>query len=109
MPSYVYIMSNKRRTTLYIGVTNNLERRVLEHKLGEAPGFTNRYRLTDLVYFEESALITDAIAREKQLKSWKRDWKLDLIREMNPDMADLSDGWYDKEMLLRRDSGSSLE
>ena len=92
-------MSNKRRTTLYIGVTNNLERRVLEHKLGAGPGFTNRYRLTELVYFEESERITDAIAREKQLKSWKRDWKLDLIRAINPDMADLSEGWYDKETL----------
>jgi putative endonuclease len=107
MSSYVYIMSNKSRTTLYIGVTNNLERRVLEHKLGEAPGFTSHYRLTDLMYFEESELITDAIAREKQLKAWKRVWKLDLIREMNPDMMDLSEGWYDKEMLERRDPESS--
>jgi putative endonuclease len=96
-------MSNKHRTTLYIGVTNNLERRVLEHKLGEAIGFTNRYGLTDLLYFEESELITDVIAREKQLKAWKRGWKLDLIGAINPDMADLSEGWYEKEMFERRD------
>jgi putative endonuclease len=86
-------MSNKWRTTLYIGVTNNLERRVLEHKLGEASKFTSKYKLGSLIYFEEGESIMDAIAREKQLKTWRRDWKWDLIKQMNPRLDDLSDGW----------------
>ena len=69
--SYVYIMSNKWRTTLYIGVTNNLERRVLEHKRGEGSEFTNKYNLEHLIYFEEGDSIEAAIAREKQLKNGK--------------------------------------
>ena len=76
MPNYyIYIMSNVGLTTLYIGVTNNLERRVLEHKLGIGSDFTKRYKLDRLIYFEEGVLIEDAIAREKQLKRWHRDWK----------------------------------
>ncbi len=102
MPSYIYIMSNKKRTTLYIGVTNNLERRVLEHKLGDIPGFTKRYSLTELVYFEEGGSMIDAITREKQLKRWHKEWKWNLVKGMNPTLADLSDGWYDSEMIKTR-------
>jgi putative endonuclease len=90
----VYIMSNYERTTLYIGVTNNLERRVLEHKAGRGSEFTHRYALTHLLYFEEFPDITAAIRREKQLKNWHRDWKLNLIREQNPTFADLAREWY---------------
>jgi putative endonuclease len=91
---YVYIMSNKMRTTFYIGVTNNIERRVREHKNGES-AFTNRYRLFHLVYFEEIYTIGIAIQREKQLKRWHREWKLDLIKSVNPQMKDLSEEWFD--------------
>jgi putative endonuclease len=87
---YVYIMSNYRRTTFYIGVTNSLERRVLEHKQGLTTGFTQRYKLKYLVYYEAAASMWQAIAREKQLKNWHRDWKINLIKSVNPEMKDLS-------------------
>jgi putative endonuclease len=99
--SYVYIMSNKWLTTLYIGVTSNLERRVLEHKLGEGSKFTEKYKLDRLIYFEYGESIMDAIAREKQLKSWRREWKWDLIKQMNPELRDLSEGWYEEQLLKR--------
>jgi len=90
----VYVMSNYGRTTLYIGVTNHLERRVLEHKAGHGSQFTHRYALTHLLYFEEHPDIEAAIRREKQLKNWHRDWKLNLIREQNPTFADLAQDWF---------------
>ena len=85
---YVYIMSNKHRTTFYIGVTNNIARRVSEHRAGMS-AFTKRYNLHHLVYYEEITGIRKAIAREKQLKNWHRDWKINLIRSANPEMKDL--------------------
>lgn len=91
--SYVYIMASRSRT-LYTGVTNNLERRVLEHKRHLAPGFTSRYRIERLVYFETWGRIRDAIGREKQVKSWRRSKKVNLIESQNPAWADLSEGWY---------------
>ena len=87
---YVYIMSNYKRTTFYIGVTNSLERRVLEHKQGLISGFTQRYRLKYLVYYEVHDSMYRAIAREKQLKNWHREWKIILIKSVNPEMKDLS-------------------
>jgi len=87
---YVYIMSNYKRTTFYIGVTNCLGRRILEHKKGDIPGFTQRYRLKYLVYYEVATSMYVAIAREKQLKNWHRDWKINLIKSTNPKMEDLS-------------------
>ena len=105
--SYVYIMSNKKLTTLYIGVTNDLERRVLEHKMGIGSDFTKRYKLDRLVYFEDGVLIEDAIAREKQLKRWHREWKWNLIKSMNPTFEDLSKDWYGDELLKRRDPETS--
>ncbi len=87
---YVYIMSNLKRTTFYIGVTNNLLRRVMEHRESKMPGFTQRYRLKYLVYYEETPSIKAAIAREKQLKNWHREWKINLIKSINPDMKDVS-------------------
>ena len=100
-------MSNTGLTTLYIGVTNDLERRVLEHKLEIGSGFTKKYKLKKLLYFEEGALIEDAIAREKQLKRWHQDWKWNLIKSMNPNLDDLSDSWYDEEMLKGLDPETS--
>ncbi len=86
---YVYILTNRTNNVLYIGVTNNLERRVFEHKLGLIEGFSKRYKLTKLIYFEESLSVVDAIAREKQLKNWHREWKLNLIKSINPGFKDL--------------------
>jgi putative endonuclease len=88
---YVYIMSNFTRTTFYIGVTSDLERRVAEHREGKIEGFTKRYHLKYLVYFEEVGSIGFAITREKQLKNWHHDWKINLIRTTNPEMRDLED------------------
>jgi putative endonuclease len=92
---YVYILSNKSRT-LYTGVTNNLERRVSEHKLKLIPGFTCRYNLTRLVYFEVFGDIRSAIGREKQIKGWLRAKKVALIVAGNPAWQDLSKGWFGK-------------
>ncbi len=86
---FVYILSNKNNTVLYIGVTNDLERRILEHKSGLIKGFSKQYNLNKVVYFEEYATILDAIAREKQLKNWHREWKFNLIKEKNPNLDDL--------------------
>ncbi|RJR30297.1 GIY-YIG nuclease family protein [Candidatus Microgenomates bacterium] len=87
---YVYMLTNDLHSTFYIGVTNNLERRIFEHKQKLAKGFTQKYNLTYLVYFEETTSIEDAIRREKQLKNWYRDWKLNLIKSINPQLKDLS-------------------
>ena len=86
----VYIMSNPRRTVLYVGMTNDLERRVAEHKSHAIKGFTDRHNATDLVYYETCGRIDDAIAREKQLKGWTRRKKEALIERINPDWRDLS-------------------
>jgi putative endonuclease len=89
---FVYIMSNKNRTTFYIGDTNCIERRVEEHKSGKN-GFSSRYNLFDLMYYERIIGFRNAIDREKQLKNWHRQWKINLIKEMNPEMKDLSRDW----------------
>jgi len=87
---YIYIVSNKIRSTFYIGITNNLPRRIYEHKNGLVNGFTKKYKLKDLIYVEEYKEISDAIKREKQLKNWHRDWKLNLIKNKNPQLISLS-------------------
>ncbi|QOC23822.1 GIY-YIG nuclease family protein [Wenzhouxiangella sp. AB-CW3] len=86
---FVYIVTNRLRGTLYVGVTNNLIRRVWEHRLGLVPGFTQKYRLRRLVYFEHFSDFGHAIEREKRLKRWRRDWKLTLIEKDNPQWQDL--------------------
>lgn len=86
---YVYILAGRRNGTLYIGVTNDLVRRVYEHKYGLVSGFTKRYHVHILVYYEQWQDVTQAILREKQLKKWKRKWKLVLVEESNPDWLDL--------------------
>ena len=90
---YVYIMSNHWRTTFYVGVTSDLERRVADHKRLKGSAFTSKYKLIDLVYYEEIFGARDAIAREKQLKNRPRQWKLDLIKQLNPEMVDLARDW----------------
>ena len=86
---YIYILSNKSRT-LYAGVTNNLNRRIYEHKHKLINGFTKKYNLTNLVYYETFNDINDAIRREKQIKGWLRKKKLNLIESVNPEWEDLS-------------------
>lgn len=91
---YVYIMSNHSRT-LYVGVTSDLIRRVFEHKSKLIPGFTKRYNVTDLVYFEQTSDIASAIIREKEIKGWVRRKKVALVHESNPEWRDLSLDWPD--------------
>ena len=86
---YVYILASRRNGPLYIGVTNDLGRRVFEHKSDIIKGFTKKYQVHTLIYYEEFEDINLAIEREKQLKKWKRKWKLDLIEKVNPKWTDL--------------------
>ena len=86
---YVYLLASGKHRTLYLGVTNDLVRRVYEHKTKAIPGFTSRYNVTRLVWFECYDDPTNAIAREKDIKKWRRDWKIRLIEEENLDWSDL--------------------
>lgn len=88
---YLYIQSNISRSTFYIGVTATLSVRSHQHMIGEGSKFTSKYRCTDLVYYEFYESIEEAFIREKQIKKWKREWKLRLIKEMNPTLKDLYD------------------
>jgi putative endonuclease len=96
---YVYIMTNKARV-LYVGVTNNLERRVYEHRQKLVPGFTSRYNITQLAYFEVTQDIHAALTREKQIKGWVRQRKTALIELVNPEWMDLSVEWYDPKLKI---------
>lgn len=80
---FIYILTNHARTVLYIGMTNNLQRRLLEHEQGLIGGFTKRYHVTDLIFFEETPDVHSALAREKQLKGWTRKRKIELIKKTN--------------------------
>ena len=91
---YVYLMASKRNGTLYLGVTSNLVERVSAHKEGRGSAFVRKYNVTTLVWFEEHALIVNAIQRETSLKRWPRKWKLALIEERNPDWKDLYYGLF---------------
>jgi putative endonuclease len=91
---YVYIMTNKSRT-LYIGITSDLKKRVYEHKHKLIEGFTKCYNITYLVYYEVTSDSSSALNREKKLKGWLRQKKIDLIESSNSEWRDLSDGWYD--------------
>ncbi|WP_298756917.1 GIY-YIG nuclease family protein [uncultured Psychroserpens sp.] len=90
---YLYILSNGYNGTLYIGVTNNLERRMFEYKNKLFEGFSKRYNLNRLIYFETFQYVNDAIKREKNMKKWKRQWKINLIEKENPKWNDLSKDW----------------
>ncbi|MGH8182058.1 MAG: GIY-YIG nuclease family protein [Rhodanobacteraceae bacterium] len=85
----VYILASRRNGTLYVGVTSTLAKRVHEHRTGAVNGFTHRYRVHQLVWFEQHATMQTAIAREKAIKEWKRKWKLELIEQSNPYWRDL--------------------
>ena len=82
---YVYLLASRKYGTLYLGVTSDLSRRVYEHENGLTPGFSSKFNVKTLVWYEEYDLVTDAIAREKQMKKYKRQWKINLIEESNPE------------------------
>jgi len=88
-PFYVYILANRRHGTLYVGVTNDVSRRIFEHRAGVGAVFTRRYSVHRLVWMEPYDRVADAIAREKQLKGWNRAWKIRLIESSNPEWRDL--------------------
>jgi putative endonuclease len=92
MAYYVYLLASKKHGTLYLGVTNDIVRRVYEHRTKAVQGFTKRYGVDKLVWFEIYDDAITAIAREKELKKWRRDWKIRLIEEQNPDWVDLYPG-----------------
>ncbi len=89
MTYFVYILASKPRGTLYVGVTNNLTRRVFEHKNKLIEGFTERYDVNLLVWYESSGSIESAIVYEKKLKRWRREWKIEMIEKQNPEWVDL--------------------
>ncbi len=91
---YVYMMTNASRTSIYTGVTNDLARRVYEHKNGLVDGFTRRYRMHQLIYYEVTADVRSAIEREKQIKKWKQFKKAELVQSFNPSWRDLSEGLF---------------
>jgi putative endonuclease len=93
---FVYMLANRPKGVLYVGVTSDLARRIWEHKTKVVPGFTSKYGVTVLVYYEEYGSILEARERERALKHWRRAWKLKLIEEMNPSWRDL----YDELVLL---------
>ena len=86
---YVYLLASRRKGTLYVGVTNDLAKRVWQHKQGLVEGFTKRYGVRTLVWYEQTESIEAAIVREKQIKNWNRDWKIELIEASNPEWKDL--------------------
>ena len=92
---YVYILASKRNGTLYTGVTNDLERRIVEHKNNTIKGFTSKYKVYQLVYFEETNDINEALAHEKRIKGWLRKKKISLIESTNPEWKDLAKDWFD--------------
>jgi len=89
---WVYILASRKHGTLYVGVTSDLSGRVYEHRAGITPGFTTKYAVHHLVYFETFGTIDEAISREKRLKRWRRDWKINLIERSNPGWVDLYEG-----------------
>ena len=97
----VYIATNKNNTTLYIGVTGNLPKRIYEHKNKVVDGFTKKYNLDKLVYFEQTEDVQSALRREKQLKNWHRDWKINLINSYNPTWEDLANTLLGAEVKFR--------
>lgn len=90
---YVYIMTNESNTVFYVGITNDLKRRIFEHKNKLIEGFTKKYNIKKLIYFEETTDVKAAIQKEKNLKKWNRQWKIDLIKKNNPEYKDLSENF----------------
>ncbi len=99
MTGWVYIIASGRNGTIYVGVTSDLQGRAYEHKAGETPSFTSRYGCKDLVWYERHDNIVEAIAREKVLKKYRREWKVNLIEAFNPDWKDLYETCYEFDNL----------
>jgi len=91
---YIYMLTNANGKVIYVGMTNNLERRIYEHKNKLVDGFTKKYNVNKLVYFEQTSQVESAIAREKEIKAWRREKKDNLVVQMNSGWKDLSDGWF---------------
>lgn len=104
---YVYVLASKSGV-LYVGMTNNLEFRVWQHKTKQEQGFTARYNVDRLVWFEHHTYVNNAIAREKQIKGWKRSRKVDLIGEENPGWLDLAEGWTTYDQIAREGGVEAL-
>ena len=94
---FIYILTNYNKTSLYVGVTSDLIKRVYQHKFEVIKGFTSKYKTKDLLYYEQSNDISQAILREKKLKNWHSDWKWNLIKSKNPDLIDLASDWFDED------------
>ncbi len=92
---HIYLITNKNNKVLYTGITNDPERRILQHKNKTIEGFTKKYNCTKLVYLEECNNVIDALNREKQIKGWTRDKKNDLVNSINPEWNDLAEDWYE--------------
>lgn len=105
---YVYFLTNKNSSVMYVGVTSNLERRVYEHKTKQVPGFTEKYNVNRLVYFEETQDVHSAIAREKEIKRWRREKKNQLVVAVNPEWKDLSEGWFEISPCGRDDKNNGM-
>ncbi|MGE5213492.1 MAG: GIY-YIG nuclease family protein [Nitrospirota bacterium] len=99
---WVYILANKHQTTLYIGITNNVQRRLYQHRCGEVEGFAKRYHLNRLVWVEHFRNVNDAIACEQKLKGWRRSRKIALVEQTNPRWLDLSDDWEQQPTVYER-------
>jgi putative endonuclease len=107
---FVYMMGNAAHTVIYTGVTADIEARAWQHKHGQGGQFTALYKCTELLWYEMHDRIEDAIQRESQIKNWKRAWKVELIKSMNPEVVDLAADWFDRQDVSHRgDSGSSPE
>ena len=100
---YTYLLANKRNGTLYVGVTSNLEQRMYQHKHKIFSGFTKKYSVDKLVWCGETSDVNEAIYKEKQIKKWKRQYKLNLIETDNPEWKDLSEDWFPEQ--VRNDKG----
>jgi putative endonuclease len=98
---YVYITSNPRRTVLYTGSSSNMPKRMNDHKHGTFDGFSKKYNCRDLMYFEFYPDIADAVKKERQIKEWRREWKINLINRDNAQMKDLSKDWFDEDENLK--------
>ena len=94
---FVHMLSNKYNNVLYVGVTNNIRRRILEHKQKDVYGFTSKYNCTKLVWYEKHTQVNEAIRREKQIKKWLRSWKNEMIETHNPAWTDLAADWFLKK------------
>jgi putative endonuclease len=107
MPSehhyYVYLLTNQNNKVMYVGMTNNLVRRMHEHKAKLVLGLTEKYHVNKLVYFEETIDVHAAITREKEIKKWRREKKNNLVAAVNPEWNDLSDGWFEISRCARND------